>query len=101
MAKPTREIDFKVSFTARVRWARLGRGYTQVQMAELLGSLDPGKYKQYETRSYLPHILVPRFCLLCGVDSDWLFTGKGRAPAIPEPPRRQRAAASRRTRTAA
>ena len=86
--KPQTASVFRRDFIARVRWARIGRGYTQGQAAELL-SMEQDKYKQYESRSLLPHELVSRFCLLCAVDETWLFTGKGRGPVIAEPPRQE------------
>lgn len=85
-AQPT--TAFRRDFIARTRWARIGRSFTQAQAADLLG-LAQDKYKQYESRTLLPHELVARFCLLCGIDESWLFTAKGRAPAIPEPPRQE------------
>lgn len=63
---------YRAAFAARVKSAREDRGFTQAGIAELLG-VDQGTYKQYEVRSYLPHHLIPRFCLACGVSLDWLF----------------------------
>lgn len=94
---------YKRDFQARVREARIVRDLTQDQMAELLnlGEGGQGKYKQYETRDFLPHHLVQRFCLIVGVDANWLLTGIGRAPgtavAAPEKPQKaSRVAASKR-----
>jgi DNA-binding XRE family transcriptional regulator len=87
MGKIQSKSAYKNDFIARVAWARKARGYTQQQLADLL-DIDQGTYKQYETRSFLAHDLVPRFCLLCGVDPSWLFTGIGRVPmAAPAPNR--------------
>jgi DNA-binding transcriptional regulator YiaG len=79
MAGETSESIYKQQFIKRVRQARDGRGLKQHEIAEVL-QIDQGKYKQYETRSLLPHYLVPRFCTVCAVDIGWLFTGRGRAP---------------------
>ena len=84
MSKTATNAEFKGTFIARVRWARIGRGYNQAEAAELLG-IEQGKYQKYETRPYLPHYLILRFCLACGVDPAWLFSGKGRGPASPAP----------------
>lgn len=71
--------EFRAAFKRRTALAREARGYTQEQLAELLNTTQ-GSYQKYEGRSLLPHHLVERFCLLCGIDSNWLLTGKGRAP---------------------
>lgn len=72
---------FKQEFTKRVALARVGRNYTQAQLADKLG-MEQDKYKQYERRSLLPHDLIPRFCELCDIDTAWLFTGRGLAPRL-------------------
>ena len=66
------ETAYRKAFMERTKKAREDRGLTQVELAELLG-IDQGKYKQYETRSLLPHSLVHRFCIACQVDEGWLF----------------------------
>jgi len=101
MTKSQAKSDYKSEFIARTKQAREARGYSQVQVAELLG-IDQPKYSKYETRSYMPHDLIPLFCLACAVETAWLFTGKGRmaaAPAAlresapkPKPKKRSRAA---------
>jgi transcriptional regulator with XRE-family HTH domain len=73
--------DFKMGFIARTKAARIAAGRTQEEMAKLLG-VTQGHYKQYETRSPLPHRYVEVFCLATGVTLEWLFKGKGRAPRI-------------------
>lgn len=79
MAQEPGESAFRAAFRARVKQAREARDLTQEEIAELL-DISQGNYKQYETRSLLPHRLVPKFVGICGVDFDWLFTGRGRAP---------------------
>jgi len=86
MSKNPPKSTYKLEFIERVKAARTARGYTQQQISELLG-IDQGKYKQYESRSYLPHDLMPRFCIACSVDPAWLITGKGRMTAAPTAPR--------------
>ncbi len=77
------KTDYKQSFMARVKEAREARGLTQEEMATLLGINQP-KYHKYESRSYLPHDLVPRFCLAAGVEEHWLFTGRRRQAEVAE-----------------
>jgi transcriptional regulator with XRE-family HTH domain len=93
MAKSHTKSGYRAEFLARTKAARRSRGFTQVQMAEIL-DMDQGKYKQYETRTYLPHDYVPRFCLVCGIDATWLFTGIGRMTIPPDLPIEQARARS-------
>jgi DNA-binding XRE family transcriptional regulator len=79
MGETETETQFKQLFTERVKAARVATGLKQWQVAELLG-IPQDKYKQYEGRSYLPHHLVGRFCIVCRVDPVWLMTGKGQKP---------------------
>jgi hypothetical protein len=51
-------------------------------MAEAL-SIPAGTYTRYETRTMMPHHLIPRFCQLTGVNADWLFFGPTAARALP------------------
>ena len=82
MAENESEAQFKQAFTERVKAARIATGLKQWQVAELL-SIPQDKYKQYEGRSYLPHHLVGRFCIICRIDPEWLMTGKGQKPLQP------------------
>lgn len=70
--------NFKAVFIARVKAAREVR-FTQAEIAGLL-EIPQDRYKQYETRSLLPHWLIPKFCLACGVTMQELFNP---APAKP------------------
>jgi hypothetical protein len=105
MADSETEAQFKQLFTERVKAARVATGMKQWQVAELLG-IPQDKYKQYEGRSYLPHHLVGRFCILCHVDPVWLMTGRGqkplKAPHIveTEPERQPKPKRARRSRAA-
>jgi ribosome-binding protein aMBF1 (putative translation factor) len=82
MAENESEAQFKQAFTDRVKTARIATGMKQWQIAELL-QIPQDKYKQYEGRSYLPHHLIGRFCIVCRVDPVWLVTGKGQKPLRP------------------
>lgn len=101
MAESETEAQHKQAFIARVKAARVAKGLKQWQMAEALGGMAQDKYKQYESRSYLPPHLVERFSLICGVNPGWLVTGRGEralkpiesVPAVQTPipkPKRQR-----------
>lgn len=99
MDRPQSESEYKAAFLGRVRAARKSRFKAQEDLCEVLGLAQP-KYGKYEVRSLMPHSLVPRFCLACGVSTDWLFGLKGAAGpawepvyAVPKPrkaPRRAR-----------
>lgn len=79
MTENETEAQFKQAFTERVKAARVATGLKQWQVADLLG-IPQDKYKQYEGRSLLPHALVGRFCTICRVNPEWLFTGMGQKP---------------------
>lgn len=86
------ETEEKAAFISRVRAAREARFPTQKPMLTILG-IDQGTYKQYETRTPLPHRFIPKFCAACGVSMEWLLTGEGPGPmAVPLPPKRKREA---------
>lgn len=74
---PRRKMDakFKRGFLERTRMIRDSADYTQVSMATALG-VDRETYKQYETRTPLPHDLIPRFLELTGHDPWFLLTGR-------------------------
>jgi len=100
MAKDPSGTAFKTAFLIRTRVAREARPYTQDQIAGILG-IAQDTYKQYETRSFLPHHLVAKFCVACGINATWLFTGAGRAPVMAAKPEKERIAAKGRARRAA
>jgi hypothetical protein len=79
MAKKPSETEQKRAFIARVKAAREWRFSTQRPMLTIL-ELDQGTYKQYETRTPLPHRFIPKFCAATGVSVEWLLTGTGEGP---------------------
>lgn len=95
------ETEEKLAFIRRVRLAREARFETQKPMLTILG-LDQGTYKQYETRTVLPHRFLPKFCAATGVELDWLLTGEGKGPEVAESPKQppKRIAKARRGRAA-
>lgn len=80
MPKRPARTTFKKGFIGRVRAARRAKGLTQDQVAIALGLGTQNDYKHYEKRSYLPHDLIEPFCLLCGVEIGYLYTGKKAYP---------------------
>lgn len=77
MADSETEAEYKQAFIERVKACRIAKGWKQWQMAEALGPMPQDKYKQYEGRTLLPHHLIERFSLICGVNPEWLLTGRG------------------------
>lgn len=76
MAGSETDTAYKKGFIERVAEARIARGLKQWELAEALG-LPQDRYKQYETRSLLPHHFICRFCIVTGVDPVWLLAGRG------------------------
>jgi hypothetical protein len=90
MADRMSETEEKLAFIRRTRAAREARYDTQSPMLTIL-ELPQGTYKQYETRTPLPHRYIPKFCAACGVTMEWLLTGEGKGPAVmPFPTKRTR-----------
>lgn len=88
MAKPD-EFEYNQRLFERTTRAResVRPGFTQADMADLLlGDRDlQSTYSKYEYRTPLPHYLIPKFCDICRISCQWLFTGRGQAPAEPQP----------------
>lgn len=86
MAESDTEAQFKQEFISRVKASRIATGLKQWQLAKALG-IEQDQYKHYEVLSgkgrLLPHHLVGRFCIICRVEPEWLFTGQGQKPLRP------------------
>jgi len=65
---------YEESFRRRVRAARALYTDEPKVMARALG-IREDTYYRYETRTMLPHYLMPRFCELTGVTADYLING--------------------------
>ncbi len=65
---------YEDSFRRRVRSARALYTEEPKEMARALGVREDTYYR-YETRTMLPHHLIPRFCELTGVTVEWLMNG--------------------------
>jgi DNA-binding XRE family transcriptional regulator len=90
------ETEERLSFVRRVKQAREAAFDTQKPMMTILG-VEQGTYKQYETRTPLPHRFIPKFCAATRVSMEWLLTGEGQGPAdypkeVPVRVRRRKAA---------
>jgi len=76
--------DYTAKFVERVRVARETAGYDHPdKMAKALG-VPITTYRKYESRSCMPHHLIPKFCALAGIGYQQLFgasTGKSQGNA--------------------
>ena len=99
MAKRRNRTVYKDAFLQRVAEARVAAGFTQEELASVL-DLDQGTYKTYETKTLMPHDLIPRFCIAVRVSTAWLLDGpvSGIAPEmeVGNPTQERRAAPVRR-----
>lgn len=67
---------FRQHFLARLKKLRQRAGYsTQAAFAKELG-ISANNYAQYETRTLLPHSLIPEVCELLNVSPWMLLTGQ-------------------------
>lgn len=76
--------SYRATFYKRVKTARELYTDDYKAMARALGIAE-GTYYRYETRTMLPHHLIPLFCQITGVTADWLFKGPSAARALPSP----------------
>lgn len=81
MSERMTETEEKAAFIARTRAARLARFPDQKPICTILG-LEQGTYKQYETRTPLPHRHIPKFVAATGVSYEWLLEGEGEGPKV-------------------
>lgn len=86
MAERMSDKEERLAFIRRVRLARESQFDTQKPMLTILG-IDQGTYKQYETRTPLPHKFIPKFCAATRVSLEWLLTGEGKGPEVDDIPR--------------
>lgn len=69
------EAEFNDQLCARIQRLRVERDWTQAQMATAIG-VPFERYKKYESRSPIPHYLIPRFAQLVDYDVTYVMTGK-------------------------
>lgn len=67
--------EYNQGFLKRTKTAREGARFTQEEIARIL-QITQDVYKQYETRSLLPHRLIGPFCAATRVSEAWLITGQ-------------------------
>lgn len=79
MATDTSSSAFRKAIIARTKQAREASGLTQQAVASVL-RIPQDRYKQYETRSPLPHEFIGPFCVLARITPEWLLTGRGGGP---------------------
>lgn len=80
MGKELSEAEHKRRFIERTKRARESQFRTQNPILTIL-DVSQGTYKQYESRTQLPHRYIPKFCAACQVSVEWLLTGEGKGPA--------------------
>ena len=75
-------------FIARTKLARERAGFTQDEIAEVLG-MKQGTYKNYERNRPLPHRYVRAFCLACRVDPLFLYDMRAETAGTHKMPRKR------------
>lgn len=85
--------QYRKEFVDRVRIARVSAGFSQGQIASLLG-IDANTYAKYEQAegqaSMLPNHLVEVFCIATKISEKWLMTARGAGPQVANPMKRSR-----------
>ncbi len=66
---------FRSAMCKRVRQAREDLNLNRKEFAKLIGC-EEASLQKYETRSPLPHHLIPKFCEVTGFDPWYLLTGQ-------------------------
>lgn len=80
-AKTLNQKAFEAVFCENTADARRNAGFTQQEIATVLG-IERDLYKQYEKRNPLPHHMIPPFCIATRISpSDLYKIGKKRARA--------------------
>lgn len=71
---------YNAAFMEATQALRERAGFTQEEIATVL-RMQQDKYKQYESRTPLPHYLVTAFCLACRVEPSRLYNDADKALA--------------------
>lgn len=71
------ELAFNAALCQRVKGIRESKEWTAEEMAVALG-IPVHRYRKYESRSPIPHYLIPRIALIAGRSVEWVLTGKDR-----------------------
>lgn len=80
--KLTTPTKYREAFCERLQRVRISAGYTQASLAREL-KIDKDTYAKYESRSLLPHHLIPAVCELTHTDAWFLLTGKAKITRLP------------------
>jgi DNA-binding XRE family transcriptional regulator len=72
MSRVNTPTQFKKGFCQRLAAARLVAGKEQAEIAKALG-ITPNTYSKYESRTLMPHHLIPAACTFLGVDMSYLY----------------------------
>jgi transcriptional regulator with XRE-family HTH domain len=75
MSEEGQKFQFDNAFCARVQELREGKGWVAEQMATALG-IPVDRYRKYETRSPMPHYLIPQFAQVVDRSIEYVMTGK-------------------------
>lgn len=65
--------EFHREFIRRTRRYRLHAGFDDMKEFATFMGVSYARYAKYETRSPLPHYLIPKFCKLTGTSVTKLF----------------------------
>jgi len=71
----TTPSKYRDAFCGRIKAAREAVELTQEEMAHALDTTQ-GTYKQYETRSLMPHHIMVQFCRITGSHPWYILTGQ-------------------------
>lgn len=79
MTKSITDAEYRAQFLSRTKQAREEARFTQEEIAELL-EIEQDQYKNYETRTMLPHRYISKFCIATKKSIGWLFDARAGNP---------------------
>lgn len=79
------ETEETAAYIGRVREAREAKFSTQKPVYKFL-EVEQDQYKHWETKRPMPRRYIPKFCIITEVSMEWLLTGDGKGPLVPEIP---------------
>lgn len=80
------ETEEDLAYIRRVRTAREAKFDTQKPVYKYLG-VPQDQYKHWETQRPMPRRYIMKFCEVCEIAPEWLLSGEGNGPAVPEYPK--------------